>query len=116
MDCNRSDVLVETMQLRCPRDRYNPRLLSKQPSNRDLSRCCLLLVCKLPKQIDQCLVCFPCLGGKARDYVSEVGAIEFRILVDLAREESRAKRAERNEANSEFLDCRKNLRLRTSSK
>jgi hypothetical protein len=44
------------------------------------------------------------------------GAIELCILIDLAREEARAKRAERNEADSECLDCRQNLRLRTSPK
>src|SRR5271157_636861 len=109
-----SDVLFKTMQLCCTGDRHDPRLLGEQPSDRDLSRCCLLLFCNLTKQINQCLICFPGLWAKARDDVAEVGAIELRVFVDLAREEACTKRAERNKSDSEFLKCRQNLGLRTS--
>jgi hypothetical protein len=48
---NRSDVLFEVLQH--PRARYwtDPRLLSQQPSERDLSRRGLLPFCNLAKQI-----------------------------------------------------------------
>ena len=43
-DCERTIVLVEARQLGRARDRNNPRLLRKQPRQRDL-RWCRLLLC-----------------------------------------------------------------------
>ena len=80
LDRNCSDVFFETMQLRCTRDRHDPWFLGEQPGDRDLSRCCIFLFCSFGKQIDQRLICFPSLWGKARDDVAEVGAVELRIL------------------------------------
>ncbi len=105
-DGSGSDVLFETMQLRCTRDRHNPRLLRKQPGKRDLSRCRLLSFCNLAKQINQGLIRFPSLWGKARDDVAKVGALELCILVDLSSEEALAKRAEWNESDPEFIERR----------
>ena len=42
---------------------------------------------------------------------AEVGAVEGRVLVDLAREEALAQRAVRDEADAEFLQGRDDLRL-----
>jgi hypothetical protein len=81
------------MKLRCPWDRNNPRLLSKQPSKGYLSRCCLLSFCDLAQQINQRLIRFSSFLLKARDDVAEMGTIELRIFVDLAREEALTKRS-----------------------
>ena len=63
-------------------------------------------VCDLAEQIDQRLIRFPGLRRKARNDVAEVGSVERRLLVDLSREETLAKRAEGNEADPEFLERR----------
>ncbi len=39
LNCDRSDVLFEAMQLGRAWDRNNPRLLRQKPCERDLSRC-----------------------------------------------------------------------------
>jgi hypothetical protein len=51
-DGNRTDVLVQALQLPAARDGNNPRLLGKQPRERDLSWCGLLLFSDLGKQIN----------------------------------------------------------------
>jgi len=94
------------MQLGCARDGNDPRLLCKKPSESDLSGCRLLLFREPAEQINQRLVRFPILCGKARDDVPEIIFVEFRIFVDLAREEALAKGAEWNEPNSEFFERR----------
>ena len=67
----------------------------------------LLLFRKLAKQINQCLIRFPGLRSKARNDIAEIGAIELRILADLAREEAFAERTEWNESDSEFFERRR---------
>ena len=90
------------MQLRRTRDRNDPRLLCKQPGERDLSRCHFLLLRESAKQINQRLIRFTVLRRKARDYVAEVIFVELRVFADLAGEEALAQRAERNEPDAEF--------------
>src|SRR5438105_341737 len=68
-----SDVLLETRQLRRAGDGNDPRLLCKQPGERDLSRCGLLPLCDLAKQINDGRICLPSLGRKARNDVAKVG-------------------------------------------
>ena len=63
------------------------------------------------EQIDQGLVRLPGLRREAREDVAEVGAVERRVLVDLAREEALAQRAVGNEADPEFLERRQHFRL-----
>jgi RNA polymerase sigma-70 factor (ECF subfamily) len=72
------------MQLGCARNRNDPRLLCKQPSKRELSRCRLLLLREFAEQINQRLVRFTVLWVKAWDGVAEIRAIELRIFLDLA--------------------------------
>src|SRR5260370_7887333 len=91
------------MKLRCPWDRNDPRLLGKQPSEGYLSRCCLLSFCDLAQKINQRLIRFSSFLGKARDDVAEIGAIELRIFVDLAREEALTKRPKWNESHPDFF-------------
>ena len=58
-------------------NRNDPRLLGKQPSKRELSRCHLPLFREFAEQINQRLV-------RAWDGVAEIRVIELRIFVDLA--------------------------------
>src|ERR1700730_3655659 len=102
------------MQLRGAWDLNNPRLLRKQPSERDLSRCRLLPFCDAAEQINQGLIRLESLRREARESAAEVGAVESRVFVDLAREEALAQRAIGNEANSEFLEGRNHFLLRGS--
>src|SRR6266849_6906582 len=102
------------MKLCCPWDRNHPRLLGKQPGEGYLSRRCLLSFCDLAQQIHQRLICLSSFLGKARYNVAEIGAIELRIFVDLAREEALTKRAKWNESDPEFFEGWQQLLFRTS--
>ena len=73
------------MQLRCARDRNDPRLLCQQPRERDLSRCRLLLFRESTEHIDQRLIRFAILRVEAGDGAAEIRAIELGICVDLER-------------------------------
>jgi hypothetical protein len=63
----------------------------------------LFLFREFVEQIDQRLVRFTVLWVKAWDGVADIRVIELRIFVDLAREKTLAKWAERNESDSEFF-------------
>ena len=91
------------MQLGCARNRNDPRLLCKQPSKCELSRCRLLLLREFAEQINQRLVRFTVLWVKAWDGVAEIRGLELRFFVDLASKEAFTKRAKWNESDSEFL-------------
>ena len=69
----------------------------------------------LAEQIDQGLIRLEGLRREARQRAAEVGAVELRVFVDLAREEALAQRAVRNKADSEFLKRRYHFRFRASS-
>src|SRR6266853_1163235 len=86
--------------------RNDPRLLGKQPSKRELSRCHLPLFREFAEQINQRLVSFTVLRVKAWDGVAEIRLIELRIFVDLACQKTLAKRSKWNESDPEFLKRR----------
>ena len=65
----------------------------------------------LAEQIDQGLIRLESLRREARQGAAEVGAVERRVFVDLAREEALAQRAVRHEADAEFLKGRYHLRF-----
>src|SRR6476620_6197033 len=94
------------MQLRGAWDWNNPRLLGQQPGERDLSRCRLLPFCDAAEQIDQGLIRLESLRCEARQSAAEVGAVELRVFVDLAREEALTQRAVGDKADSEFFEGR----------
>ncbi len=87
-DCDCSKVLVQTLQLARARDRNDPRLLSEQPSERDLSRRSILPGCDLAKQIDDWPVGLEGIGSKAREPGPHVGSVEGHGGIDLRREEA----------------------------
>src|SRR5262245_14598303 len=99
-------VLFETRELRRAGDGNNPRLLRQQPCKRDLRGRGLLLCCKFSNHIHQGLVGLAIVLTESRYRVAEVGAVEFRLGVDLPRQETLSKRTERNETNAEFLKRR----------
>src|SRR5271157_5776954 len=100
------------MQLRSARDWNDPRFLGQKPGERNLSRCGLLPFRNPAEQVDQRLVRFESLRRKARQRAAEIGAVEFRVFVDLARQEALPKRAIRHETNPEFLECGYHFLLR----
>src|SRR6266849_3820761 len=104
----------EAMQLRRAWNWNNPRLLGQQPRERDLSRCRFLPFCDAAEQINQSLIRLERLRRESRESAAEVGAVEARVFVHLSRKEALAKRAVRNEANSEFLKRRDHFLLRRS--
>src|SRR5207253_11416608 len=108
-DGSRSDILFQAVQLRGARDRHDPRLLSKQPADRYLSGRRLLPSRDFAEQINQGLVRPSSLRREAGNDVAEVAAVERRGLADRAREEALAERAERHEADPEFLERRQYL-------
>src|SRR5271170_4494666 len=93
LDGERADVFLQTDQLRGAWDRYDPRLLSKQPGERNLSRRRLLPFGDVADQIDQGLVSLERLGGEARQPASEVVALEGRFLIHRAGQVALAERA-----------------------
>jgi hypothetical protein len=113
-DCSCSDVFFQAMQLRGARDWNNPRPLSEQPPERDLSRGCLLPFCDAAEEFNQRLVRLERLRREARESAAEVSAVELRVFVDLAREKAFAQRAVGNEADSQFLESRYDFLLRSS--
>src|SRR3977135_2267267 len=102
------------MKLRRPGDWNDPRLLRKQPRERDLSRRRLLPFCDVGQQINQRLIRFSSFWGEARDDVAEIGAIELRSLGDLAREKTLTKRAKWNKSDPEFFQDRQHILFRAS--
>ncbi len=101
-----SEVLLEPMQLGRAWDRNNPRFLRKQPGKRDLRRCRLLLLRKLANQIHHRLIRFPVFRRKRGNDVAEIALVELRIFADLSGKKAFTQRAEGNEPDPEFLQCR----------
>src|SRR5438128_8551783 len=99
----RSKILFKAHQLRCARDRNDPRLLRKQPGECDLGRSDFPLRCKRTQQINQSLVRFAILWAETRHAAAKVGTVELCVRVDLACQEAFAQRAERNESNPKLL-------------
>src|SRR5882724_7420700 len=82
-EIRRSKVFFKAMQLGCARNRNDPRLLGKQPSKRELSRCHVFPLREFAQQINQRLVRFTVVWVKAWDSVAEIRALELRIFEEL---------------------------------
>src|SRR3954447_12379059 len=112
LEIGRGDVLFEAVELRRPRDRDERRALREDPCEGNL-RCGRASPLRDSlHEIDERTVRLACLGREARDGVAEVAGLERRALVDRSREKALAKRAERDEADSELLQGRDDLVLR----
>src|SRR5215203_4568580 len=89
------------------RNRHHPIFLNENPGKRDLSRRGVLRFRKSCDHVHQRLIRLAGLGRKAGNRVAKIRTVESRSFVDLSREESFAKRAERDETNSQLLKRRK---------
>ena len=88
-------------------------LLRQQPGQRDLRGRRSLAVRDRAEQVDQRLVRLPGLGREARDTVlrkSELSNVVVSSILPVRK--PLPKRAERHEADAEFLESRQDLRLR----
>ena len=81
-------VLLQSMQLRSARNRYDPRFLCKQPGERDLGGRRLLALPDPAEQIDQRLVCFPVFFIETMDGAPKIRAVERGAGGNLARQEA----------------------------
>src|SRR5438094_3105419 len=77
LNSRRSKILFKARQLRCARDRNNPRLLRKQPGECDLGGRYLPSRCERTHQINQGLVRFAILRAEPRHAAAKVGAVEL---------------------------------------
>src|ERR1700683_4002088 len=110
-DAEGTDVLLQTRQLGCTRDRRHPRLLGKQPGECYLSRCRLFLLREFSNQINQGPIRLTVLRREPRDSIAKIRLVELRRVADLAGEKAFAQRAEWDEADAEFLQCRYDFRF-----
>src|ERR1039458_926945 len=94
-------------------DRHNPRLLGQQPGECHLGGCGLLRSPDAGQQINKGLIRLESLRREARQGAAEVGAVELRMFVDLAREEAPAQGTVRDQADSKFLQGRYHFLLRS---
>src|SRR5271165_5679947 len=115
-DCNRPEILFQTVKLSGARNRDDPRLPGKQPRQRNLRGRRILCRSNLSEQVDQGHVGLDRFRRKAGHDGTEVGAIELSVLVYLAGEKAGPQRTEWNEADTKFLDRRQDFRLRAPIK
>ena len=83
--------------------------MREQPGECDLSRGRVLALRNIAEQVDQCLVRLESLRRKARQRAAEIGAVEFRVFVNLASQEALSKRAIRHKADAKLLKGRDHL-------
>src|SRR5262245_20708408 len=109
-----ADVLFESGDLRCARNRHDPRLLCQQPCERDLRRRGVLPRGERLQPLDESEIRLPVVLRESRNHVAEVGRVEHRLFVDLAGEETLAEWAERHESDPQLIECGKHFSLRLS--
>src|SRR6516165_55376 len=102
------------MQLGRTGNRHHPGFLPKNPCQRDLGRCSVLVLGELTDQVHYSLVCVAILWREAGDNIAEVVLVELRVFVNRSREETFSERAERHETDAEFLESRDDFLLRFS--
>ena len=103
LDADRTQILLQAMQLRGPRDGHDERLLREQPGESDLrSRGALLLSDPLD-QVDHRDVGGPGLGGDSRRIGAEIRGVERRLLVDGPREKAGTEWGPWDEPDAEFF-------------
>ncbi len=101
------------MQLGRAGDRHDPGLLREQPSERDLrGRRASSLVAIAPSRSTRAWLALRFSAEKRGTTLRKSVLSNVRRVVDLAGEKSLAERAERDEADAEFLAERQDLRFR----
>src|SRR5208283_3904668 len=101
---NRSDVLFKALQFRGAGNRNDPWFLCKEPSECDLSGCCILLRRECGNQIHQNAICLAGFRREAGETAAIVLLVKLRVLRNCSGEKSLAKRTERNKANAKFFE------------
>src|SRR5882724_8619609 len=104
LDGNRSDVLFKAFQFRGAGNRNDPGFLCKEPGERDLSGCRILLRGECSNQIHQSAICFAGFRREAGETATIVLLVKRRVFGNRPSEESLAKRTERNKAYAKFFE------------
>src|SRR5437763_14675029 len=86
-------ILIQAFDLARARYGNDPRLLSEQPGERDLSRCGSLLFSDPGKQINERPVGFARLRRIAREAAADINTVEGRVFVERSREDAPAQGA-----------------------
>src|SRR5215472_18671506 len=100
LDVQCAQVLFETLQLRRAGDWRDPRLLGQKPRERHLSGRSVLGLRETPNHIHERLIGRAILFAEPRNGIAEIRALELRVGVDLAGEETLSEWAERNETDT----------------
>src|SRR4029453_15047509 len=99
LNLRRTEVLLESIALRCSWNRHDPGLLRQQPGQCDLCRCGLLPFCERLQPLDESEIRFAIVLCEPWHHVPEVGRIECGFVVDPPGEKSLAERTERHESD-----------------
>src|SRR5207244_12174211 len=91
LDSNRSDVLFKALQFRGAGNRNDPGFLCKEPGERDLSGCRILLRGECSNQINQSAISLAGLGREARETATIVFLVKLRVFGNRPSVESLAK-------------------------
>src|SRR5437773_1670830 len=103
-DSKRSDVLFKALLFRGAGNRNDPGFLCKQPGERDLSGCRFLLRGKCSNQVHQTAICLAGFRREAGETAAIILLVKLRVFRNRPREESLAKRTERNKADAKFFE------------
>src|SRR4029078_6778597 len=87
----------------------NPWFLGQQPGKCNLSRCRILPLRDLAKEINKSSICLHCLRRESRQDVAEIRTVELGVFVHLSGEEALAERAKRDEADAQLLESGQHL-------
>src|SRR5260370_26315787 len=89
---NRYDLHLKALQFRGAGNRNDPWFLCKEPGERDLSGCCILLRRECGNQIHQSAICLAGFRREAVETASMVLLVKLRVFRIRPGEKSRAKR------------------------
>ena len=102
-------VLIQALEFARAGNGHDPGFLRQQPGQRDLRRGGAFFCSDLFKQINHGPVGFDRLWRKARIAAADIGAVEGRVLVDLAGQVTAAQRTVGHKPNAKFLAGRQDL-------
>ena len=103
-DANRPDVVFQSLQFRSAGNWNDPGFLCKEPRERDLSGCGILLRGEGGNQIHESAVCLTGFMREAGETATIVLLVKLRVFRNRPSEESLTKRTERNKPNAEFFE------------
>src|SRR4029077_5679978 len=104
-DGKRSDVLFKALQFGGAGNWNDPGFLCKEPGQRDLSGCRILLRGKCSNQIHQTAICRAGFRREAGETAAIILLVKLRVLRNCPREKPLAERTEWNEPDAKFFEC-----------